>query len=195
MRMLGKFRPRGAHQGSRKNPATFPRSIIVATAEGEKGGGEGSTDANAVTRERADEAQLMQARPVWSINLQLADNGERSSPADGKGADWRSKKAKHGINKLQSSRSNKEEDRKIGDQRAKEVGGGERTGWRLGIRISGKPRLYRGSGLFEARRRSSSRLSVKVARIDRTAGLSSTTSIDGDYFRHRISTPGAGEAV
>jgi len=109
MRMLGKSRPRGAHQGSRKNPATFPRSIIVATAEGEEGE---HPDANAVTRERADEAQLMQARPVWSINLQLADNGERSSPADGKGADWRSKKAKHGINKLQSSRSNKEEDRK-----------------------------------------------------------------------------------
>jgi len=52
----------------------------------------------------------------------LADNGERSSPADGKGADWRSKKAKHGINKLQSSRSNKEENRKTatGEQRRQE---------------------------------------------------------------------------
>lgn len=51
-----------------------------------------------------------------------------------------------------------------------------------------KPRLYRGPGLFEARRRSSNQptvCTVKVARIDRTAGLSST-SIDNDYFRHRI---------
>ncbi|CAL1680107.1 unnamed protein product [Lasius platythorax] len=47
----------------------------------------------------------------------------------------------------------------------------------------------RDPGLFEARRRSSSQqtvCTVKVARIDRTAGLSSTISI-GDYFRHCIS--------
>lgn len=47
-----------------------------------------------------------------------------------------------------------------------------------------------GPGLFEARQRSSSQpivCTVKVACIDRTVGLSFTSSIDDDYFRHRIS--------
>jgi len=54
-----------------------------------------------------------------------------------------------------------------------------------------------GPGLFEARRRSSSQptvCTVKVARIDRMAGLSST-SIDDDYFRHRISGLCTGENI
>lgn len=97
-------------------------------------------------------------------------------------------------NKL--AESNKEEDRMIPRarwrKRRREEGG--RSGRNNGSRDS-YPEENQGwktqsPGLFEARRRSSSQptvCTVKVARIDRTAaGLSSATSIDADYFRHRI---------
>lgn len=109
--------------------------------------------------------------------------------------DWRGEEAKQRINTSYSLiRWNEGKDRKMPwrtreserRRRAREKETNE-----IAARDSvsqGKPRLYRGPGLFEARRRSSNQptvCTVKVARIDRTAGLSST-SIDNDYFRHRI---------
>lgn len=115
--------------------------------------------------------------------------------------DWQSKEAKQRINTSysQPDRTRKEIRRCHGGRASekKEAGTRERDERNSGSGFGGKPRLYRDPGLFEARRRSSSQptvCTVKVARIDRTAGLSST-SIDDDYFRHRISGLCTGENI